>query len=295
MEPTHTHAGSEIPSSAEPRLPLELEQAIFELVALSRPVFIPNLLLVASRVKQWAEPFLYRTLIIAQDKSRTDHLRTYTVAQWRRIHELRPSLLKSVRNLMLDTPLRHDSATLDMIFSSCPNVQNVCMCWAARASLALPRTETVDILPLRHLYSEVHDLVERNPFSRPFYRNISHLELGDPPAEEDWTDLVHLPQLTHIAFIYEIPILFRRLLDECKLLRALVVLGVPDVRSDYSQLATEKRFVMMEVPDFIGDWQRGVLDGNDYWARAEEFIARRITGGSSPDAQYPFYLIDNVA
>jgi hypothetical protein len=36
-----------------PTLPRELEREIFELCDLSRPTFIPKLMLVAQRVKEW--------------------------------------------------------------------------------------------------------------------------------------------------------------------------------------------------------------------------------------------------
>jgi hypothetical protein len=36
-----------------PILPPELERGIFEICAISRPVSIPNLMLVAQRVKEW--------------------------------------------------------------------------------------------------------------------------------------------------------------------------------------------------------------------------------------------------
>jgi hypothetical protein len=39
--------------STEPRLPTELESLIFGIIALSHPVGIPNLMLVAWRVRQW--------------------------------------------------------------------------------------------------------------------------------------------------------------------------------------------------------------------------------------------------
>ncbi|KAJ7916867.1 hypothetical protein B0H13DRAFT_1573879, partial [Mycena leptocephala] len=47
-----------------PSLPLELECTIFEIAALSCPVGIPKLMLVAQRVKDWVEPLLYRTVIV---------------------------------------------------------------------------------------------------------------------------------------------------------------------------------------------------------------------------------------
>ncbi|KAJ7121829.1 hypothetical protein C8R43DRAFT_1136349 [Mycena crocata] len=47
-----------------PVLPVELEREIFEIAAHSRPRSVPTLVLVASRVKVWVEPFLYRTIFL---------------------------------------------------------------------------------------------------------------------------------------------------------------------------------------------------------------------------------------
>ncbi|KAJ7651351.1 hypothetical protein FB45DRAFT_34956 [Roridomyces roridus] len=282
MDATDADAQAATFTCPDPRLPSELERAIFELVALSHPVFIPNLMLVASRVKQWTEPFLYHTLVTGASNSRwqqAHRLRTYTLERRGRIAEIQPCLLKFTRNLMILT-VGNNPTTLDAILLSCPNVQSVYMPWA---SYSPPHSRSIDVLDLRHLYCHVYDLVETNPFSRPFFQNISHLELFSPPAEEDWGGLIRLPQLTHLAFNAEIPTLFRRLLRECAVLGVLVVLRVPDQQSDYSELADDLRFVMMHVVDFIDDWQRGVLDGNDYWARAEDFIAKRIGGEPSYD------------
>ncbi|KAJ6571127.1 hypothetical protein B0H19DRAFT_1255125 [Mycena capillaripes] len=46
------------------RLPRELERMIFEIAALLHPTCILPLMLVAARVKQWVEPFLYRVVLI---------------------------------------------------------------------------------------------------------------------------------------------------------------------------------------------------------------------------------------
>ncbi|KAJ7088115.1 hypothetical protein C8R44DRAFT_819493 [Mycena epipterygia] len=45
-----------------PAFPPELERQVFETYALLRPIGIPKLMLVAWSVKQWVEPFLYRTI-----------------------------------------------------------------------------------------------------------------------------------------------------------------------------------------------------------------------------------------
>ncbi|KAJ7108160.1 hypothetical protein C8R44DRAFT_803721 [Mycena epipterygia] len=50
----------------EARFPLELERAIFELCARSRPPTIPGLLRVAHRVRAWLEPLLYEMLRLTE-------------------------------------------------------------------------------------------------------------------------------------------------------------------------------------------------------------------------------------
>ncbi|KAK7051752.1 hypothetical protein R3P38DRAFT_3172057 [Favolaschia claudopus] len=52
-----------------PALPPELERPIFELCALSKPNFIPTLMLVAYRVKDWVEPLLYRIFTMNAHRS----------------------------------------------------------------------------------------------------------------------------------------------------------------------------------------------------------------------------------
>ncbi|KAJ6601998.1 hypothetical protein DFH09DRAFT_900153 [Mycena vulgaris] len=45
--------------------PPELERNIFEISALANPGTIPRLILVARRVQEWLEPFLYRVVFLA--------------------------------------------------------------------------------------------------------------------------------------------------------------------------------------------------------------------------------------
>ncbi|KAJ7461189.1 hypothetical protein FB451DRAFT_1405047 [Mycena latifolia] len=91
--------------SSLPALPLDLERHIFEITALSRPVLIPRLMLVAWRVKEWAEPLLYRT-ITTSDASRIVHDENYpllTSAAMLLALEKKPATFfrDAVRNLYL--------------------------------------------------------------------------------------------------------------------------------------------------------------------------------------------------
>ncbi|KAJ6534252.1 hypothetical protein B0H19DRAFT_1185616 [Mycena capillaripes] len=57
---------------SDPRLPPELECRIFEAVALAHPTKIPQLMLVAWRVKEWVEPLLYHVIFLT-DVSRVTY------------------------------------------------------------------------------------------------------------------------------------------------------------------------------------------------------------------------------
>ncbi|KAH8833203.1 hypothetical protein DL96DRAFT_713588 [Flagelloscypha sp. PMI_526] len=56
-------------TSTEPRLPPEIEQIIFLLLASSDPATISTLLLVNSRVKDWIEPRRFRSLSFSSNKA----------------------------------------------------------------------------------------------------------------------------------------------------------------------------------------------------------------------------------
>jgi hypothetical protein len=63
-------------------------------------------------------------------------------------------------------------------------------------------------------------------------------------------------------------------------LRALLFLGhQPTALSvDLEVLAADPRFVITPVRYYFKDWQMDALTGRDYWARADEFIAKRQSG-----------------
>ncbi|KAJ7645349.1 hypothetical protein B0H17DRAFT_1216056 [Mycena rosella] len=102
-----------------PDFPVDLERLIFELVALSHPVSIPNLMLVAWRVKNWqvaqslwfsldlrchcdfrVEPLLYRTLVFNVDP--IEGLLFCPEEAFRMIARAKPALLRGyVRNLLV--------------------------------------------------------------------------------------------------------------------------------------------------------------------------------------------------
>ncbi|KAJ7651341.1 hypothetical protein FB45DRAFT_890315 [Roridomyces roridus] len=274
--------------ATEPRLPRELERVIFELAALSRPVLIPELLLVASRVKEWIQPLLYHTLVFDSGDYTTplDGLRSYNPASFSQVIQHQRTLAECARNLIFIGS--EEEVQLDGILLACPRVQNLFVLWPSEHDK--PNKATLDALPLRQLYCEIDELAPTTPFSRPFFSNISHLELFSTPNQTEWMGLVRLPRLTHLALNQYNDALCHLVLKDCNSLCLLVVLTPPGPHTDYS-VGADPRFVMMELSDYIEDWQRGALHGHGYWARAEDFIAKRRAGHPPPDPHHPFRLV----
>ncbi|KAJ7493059.1 hypothetical protein B0H11DRAFT_2007061 [Mycena galericulata] len=275
-------------SQISARLPPELEQAIFELSAVSRPVSIPNLILVAWRVKHWVEPLLYRTLVI--NTTAIDDLPSCSVDAFTGITRTKQALLlKSVRNLML---IQISSDDAELIISACSDVQNLYI--LATGEL---HTSTriyplgLDTMVLTHLYCNPSNIFapQYPRFAHPLFATITHLELFHlDDDDESRKSLALLPRLTHLAYDTSSLWPCKQLLEECKSLRVLICLRSPSRRPD-QPVVEDPRFVMMLVERYIADWQRGILTGRDFWTRAEEFIAKRISGQIN-QAEYPYYL-----
>ncbi|KAJ7473839.1 hypothetical protein B0H11DRAFT_2195509 [Mycena galericulata] len=270
------------------RLPLELEEAIFVLSAVSRPVSIPNLILVAWRVKHWVEPLLYRTLVI--NAAPIDDLPSCSVDAFIGITRTNQAmLLKSVRNLMLRNTSSDDA---ESIISACSGVQNLYITNVLLHTSTRMYFPGHDTMPLTRLYCDRGDIfVPHYPrFAHPLFANITHLELFHLDNESR-KGLALLPRLTHLAYADDINSLWpwKQLLEECKSLRVLICVCWPLPRHD-PPVVEDPRFVMMLVEGYIADWQRGILTGRDFWTRAEEFIAKRTSSQTNPEAEYPYYL-----
>ncbi|KAJ7465356.1 hypothetical protein B0H11DRAFT_2006926 [Mycena galericulata] len=279
-------------------LPLELERNIFELAALSRPVLIPKLMLTAWRVKRWLEQLLYRTLTIDKAPTPVNDFPLCTVEVFMRIVGAKQtSLLQSVRNLRL-VFLFLEMDAVDMVLSACPNVENlyILLCGELHDSTRSAPPALATMTP-RALYCDLADVFAADPFSHPVFSRVTHLQLMSFDIEEYvdkdyWAGLVHLSQLTHLAFDTIQPaVRCKHILDETRSLRALIVMQTPDIYHNHEILADEPRFVMITAVEYQADWEEGILSGNDFWARADKFIANRMLGRKpDPHARYPFHL-----
>ncbi|KAJ7461190.1 hypothetical protein FB451DRAFT_490394 [Mycena latifolia] len=271
------------PSSSPPAFPPELERQIFEICALSRPITIPKLMLVAGRVRQWLEPLFYRTLTIASKDEleipRPDD--AFPVVSAENVLssiKTRPATFfrDSVRNLLLHDKL---AGGFTAILSVCTGVENL---WLTSVKVYL---SVLDSLPLKHLYANLDPIFRIFPPAHPVFSRITHLELFDSPRDTTmWSSRLPLiPQLTHLSFNkHALLDICPHLLQTCTLLSVLVCHDPGrSFRSGSAvaqALSSDIRFVVMHVNDFLLDWQMGAYTGLDYWTRAESFIAKRLSG-----------------
>ncbi|KAJ6540153.1 hypothetical protein DFH09DRAFT_1175627 [Mycena vulgaris] len=270
-------------------LPFELERQIFELTALARPVSIPNLMRVAWRVKHWVEPLLYRTLVIGEPDT-IDGIPSCSVERFMHIAHTKSAtfLHNSVRNLLVSSV---GPQTCKKILLACTGIENLSL-------LPVPSAPddsraAVDFLSLRHLYCDFENLCDLiitfGPFAQPSFSRLTHLELFDGllhNKDDDpvrWAGITALPHLTHLSLdTYRVLPILPHLLNACKSLRALIILchrpRPMHMATECATLGQDPRFVVMPLEDYSADWQKGVLNGDDYWARADVFIAKKISG-----------------
>ncbi|KAJ7016883.1 hypothetical protein C8F04DRAFT_1158935 [Mycena alexandri] len=272
-----------------PILPVELEKEIFQMAAYSRPLSIPLLMRVAHRVKIWVEPLLFQVLVLSRHLCLDGTYIPYTYPfadddDFSGIQSHPPSVLRdSVRHLLL---YRMPGTVSEFILSASSAVEDLWISTAGPIGFLLP---FIGVLTLQRLYCDVKALFAlqtKIDFEHPLFSRLTHLELFDQNATESYFALALIPHLTHLAFnVTGFLTISVALLETCKSLRVLVLLmltrsAVSDIAKHpaLGQLSEDPRFVQMFCSEFVGDWQAGALTGNDYWSRAEDFIARRRSG-----------------
>ncbi|KAJ7171311.1 hypothetical protein C8R46DRAFT_183995 [Mycena filopes] len=268
-----------------PQLPPDLERLIFELVALSHPTSIPTLMLVAWRIKSWLEPSLYRVLCVTTQKGR-DSFPAIPVEVLLRALEARPPtpLMAGVEHLFFHrTPSRYSpSATLNALLTACPRITTL----SSLVGYGVSPDALGSLRNLRRLAINVRDLFSPDAvdFAHPLFRNITHLELFDVLGQEEseaayssYATMATLPNLSHVAF--NGPWL-------CRAMELLFQAHRGERLSCFVFLSSREtpwgphlpQFVHIHQTDFLGDWLGGVDKGEDQWALAERFIAKKRAG-----------------
>ncbi|KAJ7151949.1 hypothetical protein C8R46DRAFT_482350 [Mycena filopes] len=265
-----------------PILPPELERTIFELAALTDRTRIPNLVLVAWRVKTWLEPLLYQTIILSPSRAATqicglpifnhDVLRGIMTNHERRAHfrHLRALIFDSTPETLPDLP---------GLLETCPGLTKIFALLARSPDIDRHRVSALGALNnLTHLTADLGRLFApyQLDFAHPLFRNITHLELWEGlDFAADWDRVVlgvaSLPKLTHIAFNYPPRNNFQAITTNTQL-RCIVDLCDPDDDDEPVMAVDDVRVVRIHPGNYLHNWVDGAEGREDYWTRADALI-----------------------
>ncbi|KAK7051751.1 hypothetical protein R3P38DRAFT_2857197 [Favolaschia claudopus] len=264
--------------SSSPVLPLELEMTIFKLCALSLPVFIPKLMLVAHRVKEWVEPILYHTICICADGWSAPEFPRFTQDTVASLITQKPAAFfrKHVHHLTLIDETA-DGENGKLLLAMCSDAENLWIGYTDNTWVPL-----VEYLPLKRLDIDLELFLSLEP-TQPIFSRLTHLTLDQPAAA---SALARLPMLSHLALSWQHDHAAEYSQDLA--LETLVVFIVLSsspsklaAKEEIVELAKDLRFVIMPLQSFIRDWHSGIRNGKDYWSDAEAFVAMRQTQGAN--------------
>ncbi|KAJ6532644.1 hypothetical protein B0H19DRAFT_1241929 [Mycena capillaripes] len=265
--------------TSRPALPPELEREVFEICALSRPVSIPKLMLVAPRVKEWVEPLLYRIVALGSYMPFRGFPEYREDVISRAIMAKPPGFFDTaVRHLMIWSSLTQDT---DKILVAFTRLQNLLIFDLHDSWLAL-----VAALPLQRLYTDCDSFVRVVSAKHILHWRLTHLDISISVLNCDtvYAALISLPHLTHLSFWQpELVPFCPRMLKSCIFLRALVCCdpqATTEIEEHRAVLAPDVRFVLFSMSFasahiLSADWHTGAKGGTDYWTRVELFIAKR--------------------
>ncbi|KAJ7776169.1 hypothetical protein B0H16DRAFT_1879574 [Mycena metata] len=253
--------------------PPEMEREIFETAAIRHPKMICTLLLVCHRVHVWVEPLLYRVIYIPHTSS--------------------PVLtaIQSKPSTFLQLAVHHLSITpvqeAPKILLNCSSVHNLFLGGVVTPDIL----DILDRMRVRKMSITLPLPLLRWPeqaLTRPAFRHVTHLDMYQEENEHsswvDWSSLASLPALTHLCLSETMASdILHEVLAECPRLVIMVTAwwndGVEDVTSFAETFTnTDPRVVLMAVPSYSEDWKIGAEGGDDFWARADTFVARKRRG-----------------
>ncbi|KAJ7447575.1 hypothetical protein B0H11DRAFT_2335449 [Mycena galericulata] len=290
-----------------PYFPPELEREIFETTAMLHPEMAPVLMRVAHRLLSWCqstlqqvsqrsditahlriEPFLYRVVVVVPglDKRPED---TALV----RMMEEKPGnfLANSVRHMWVDIFPPHfpptdqwSAAEFHKLLRSCTGVTDLLV--IGYVAEFLPHLTSMQPTRLATYAAHRRDgILPALDFTLPFFQRITHLLLFDFTDDSLWPKLRSLPALTHLAISgygksWAIP----TILSELSTLQILVALSQSggEMISQYIPTDDLRVVVMpfdgMPYDDCWTEWELGIRGRDDFWARAEALLLRKLTG-----------------
>ncbi|KAK7058049.1 hypothetical protein R3P38DRAFT_2844127 [Favolaschia claudopus] len=234
--------------SADPVFPPELEQEIFEITAIRNRTLIPTLLLVCKRVHEWLEPLLYRVVVTTS----TPHPPLSAIKS-----KPLDFLQKSLHHILIDYDIIHPAKEFIFdLLSQCSMIE----------SISISGNLYADLLPTL----------------LPFPTTKIEFVVWRPSKSSEMNEWARATLVHPILALY----LLEPAVEVCTSLQVIITgfWGITDpteAQSFTSKLSlADPRIVIMVVPEYIEDWVVGAWGGDDFWRRAEAFIAGKAQGGN---------------
>ncbi|TFK62421.1 hypothetical protein BDN72DRAFT_903242 [Pluteus cervinus] len=259
----------------DPRLPPELERLIFIYAFHSRVGEPTNLFLVAKRVREWLLPLAFEVVLV--------HRRHFFPFRFYTQHQF-AEYGTHIQHLMIlyKSWPGADSVNLDQCLGLCPNVSDLSLIWNSPPI----RTETLlNLSKLTHLSIDIRYLLNlisstSSTIHTPLFPNITHFDAIGSLRDHVESHIIaldrHLPDLTHIAFVYRSgSALLQSVLRNCKRLEALVWWNI--VLSgiyDTVEGVDDDRVVTMATSRLLC-WKNAMRGGLGMWDIADDILKKR--------------------
>ncbi|KAJ7679743.1 hypothetical protein B0H17DRAFT_1206391 [Mycena rosella] len=275
-----------------PSLPADLERLIFELTATLYPEHMPDLLLIARRVKIWIEPLLYRVLFIYGPEHQGGlgdlHFRPrlHSLARYRNFIHTKPASFfhAHVRHVFFVGIRPADDIT--EILAVCGASVNIALSLVQMSAPVLPLLGALPLQRFSGYLSNIFTHLTGPDFTHPLFTQLTHLDIRDNYLDswDHWADLALVPHLSHLSLRRKrgphSGAMCGGVLAHCDGLKVLVIVfhSYSDLNESapiFAEVAADRRFVMLVVADYKADWEEGARGGEDYWVRAEEAVKSR--------------------
>ncbi|KAJ7779134.1 hypothetical protein B0H16DRAFT_1501616 [Mycena metata] len=172
---------------------------------------------------------------------------------------------------------------LQEILLACTGIQSLSFVWANIPPSILPALST---LRPRRLWGYFASLHAAKDLCQPMFTFVTHLLLlvrhTDIPASLSF--LTNFPSLTHLILFGAEHTLTSHILASFKRLEVVVEHSSASAGEELDNV--DNRYVTISLQNPIEQWALGSRGGNDFWARAEAFIAKKRGGEIKPDWRY---------
>ncbi|KAF7317626.1 hypothetical protein MKEN_00850000 [Mycena kentingensis (nom. inval.)] len=268
-----------------PRLPPELERAIFELAALRRPKSIPSLMLVAWRVKEWLDPILCRTLAIVSGSlsQRNTALLSCTFTEFEMLARNQAAMGQSLRNARLWLLNNDQQRTL---FDLAPNIEDLYI--YPRVRQGRTPAPLGHLKRLARLSTGIFDIGDQLTIltpTHPCFSHLTHLSVyldrlfPIASIDEIWSKIAALPALTHVASGTGSPVHARTIvpiLASAKRLRLIVFRARAPYTEPVDGPGAHVPVVLLVSTRLLeNDWECQFRGVESMWERVERFLAER--------------------